>query len=120
MDIETTEAWAAFVDMRRAKGKRAPFTDLARKRILFELRRMQADGQDAEEVLWTSVTNGWSGVFPIRRKGWAPAEVAHTPDKRAEQFTLAMQERAQTRSAPPPGLRTRVARGLLADREDDQ
>jgi hypothetical protein len=88
-------------------------------RMRFELRRMQADGQDAEEVLWTSVTNGWSGVFPIRRKGWAPAEVAHTPDKRAEQFTLAMQERAQTRSAPPPGLRTRVARGLLADREDD-
>jgi hypothetical protein len=70
--ILQSEAWAAFEEMRKAKGKRAPFTALARKRILFELRRMDADGQDVDEVLWTSVTNGWSGVFPIRRKGWQP------------------------------------------------
>lgn len=67
MTIESTEAWAAFVEMRKAKGKRAPLTDRAAVRILFELRRMAADGQDPEEVLWASVTNGWSGVFPIRR-----------------------------------------------------
>ena len=84
MDIEDTEAWAAFVDMRKAKGKRAPFTDLARKRILFELRRMQADGQDIDEVLWTSVTNGWSGVFPIRRKGWQPQPATATDNKQHE------------------------------------
>jgi len=93
MDIEDTEAWAAFVDMRKAKGKRAPFTDLARKRILFELRRMQADGQDADEILWTSVTNGWSGVFPIRRKGWQPqpATVTENPQVQATKAYLQSQ-----------------------------
>lgn len=63
MDIESTEAWIAFCDMRKAKGKRAPFTDLARKRILFELQKFQAAGQDVDAILWKSVTNGWSGVF---------------------------------------------------------
>jgi hypothetical protein len=43
-----------------------------------------------------------------------------TQDKRADEHMQKMQERAQTRSAPPPGLRTRVARGMLLDREDDQ
>lgn len=78
VDIENTEAWAAFIEMRKAKGKRAPFTDLARKRILFELRRFEADKQDPEEILWTSVTNGWSGVFAIQRKGWQPQDIATT------------------------------------------
>ena len=80
VDIEDTEAWAAFIEMRRAKGKRSPFTDLARKRILFELRRFEADKQDPEEILWTSVTNGWSGVFAINRKGWQPPDKTTTVD----------------------------------------
>lgn len=80
VDIENTEAWAAFIEMRKAKGKRAPFTDLARKRILFELRRFEADKQDPEEILWTSVTNGWSGVFAIQRKGWQPVDKSTTVD----------------------------------------
>ena len=83
MNIQDTEAWIAFVDMRKAKGKRAPFTDFARTRILFELRRLQADGQDLEEILWTSVTNGWSGVFPIQRKGWQ-AQPSTVPSKAVE------------------------------------
>lgn len=76
--IQQTEAWIAFEDMRKAKGKRAPFTSYAKTRILFELRRLAADGQDPEEVLWTSVTNGWSGVFAIRRLGWQPPTLAQT------------------------------------------
>lgn len=78
MEIEKTEAWIAFCDMRKAKGKRAPFTDYAKTRILFELRRLQADGQDPEEVLWTSVTNGWSGVFAIRKQGWHAPSLSQT------------------------------------------
>jgi len=85
--ITASEAWRAFEEMRKAKGKRAPFTPLARKRILFELRRMDADGQDVEEVLWTSATNGWSGVFPIRRRGWQAPEQALTVESRAAQTT---------------------------------
>lgn len=48
---------------------------------------MEADGQDVEEILWTSVTNGWSGVFPIRRKGWVPQEVPMTTGSKAADAT---------------------------------
>lgn len=102
--IEDTEAWAAFIEMRAAKGRRAPFTERARTRILFELRRLAADGQDPEEVLWTSVTNGWSGVFPIRRVGWQPPTSAatvpmgHNP---ADAFHANMNERTATATKPP-------------------
>lgn len=60
------EAWAAFCEMRKAKGKRAPFTDAAAKRILYMLDRMRKEGQNPAEVLWQSVVNGWSGVFPVK------------------------------------------------------
>ena len=111
MRLEDTEAWAAFVEMREAKGKRAPFTPRAKTRILFELRRMMADGQDAEEVLWTSVTNGWSGVFPIRRIGWqplAPSMTVPCTDRRADLFAAEMADRAASATKPPPGLRQRI------------
>lgn len=85
--ITQMEAWIAFVDMRKAKGKRAPFTEFARTRILFELRRLQADGHDIDEVLWTSVTNGWSGVFPIKRKGWQAPSLAETAPSKAVNAT---------------------------------
>lgn len=55
--------WAAFVSMRKAKGKRAPFTDEARDGIVADLAKFRAAGHDIAEVLQTSVNNGWSGVF---------------------------------------------------------
>lgn len=61
------EAWAAFCDMRKAKGRRAPFTVAAAKRVLFELDRMRQRGQNPTEVLWQSVINGWSGVFDVKQ-----------------------------------------------------
>lgn len=57
------EAWEAFREMRKKKGQRAPLTDVAAKRIIFELDRMRTQGQDTTAVLWRSVTNGWSGVW---------------------------------------------------------
>lgn len=60
------EAWAAFKDMRKAKGKRAPFTPAAEKRILFELDRLRAQGHPSEQVLWQSVVAGWSSVYPLK------------------------------------------------------
>lgn len=66
--------WAAFVAMRKAKGKRAPFTDEARDGIVADLAKFRAAGHDVAEVLQTSVNNGWSGVFapkaaPSKPKG---------------------------------------------------
>ena len=79
-----TEAWTAFVEMRKEKGKRAPFTKAAEKRIQFELRRLQADGHDVDEVLWQSVINGWSGVFPVKGRPAVMARAAPTLDATAE------------------------------------
>ena len=60
------EAWEAFKAMRKAKGKRAPFTEAAERRILFELDRLRAQGHDSGPVLWQSVVSGWSGVWPLK------------------------------------------------------
>jgi len=59
-------AWDAFVKVRKEKGKRAPFTDEARDRIVLKLDQARQTGIDVHEVLWLSVENGWSGVFPER------------------------------------------------------
>ena len=69
------EQWQAFVEMRRAKGKRAPFTVAAAKGIVEELGKLREQGQDPEAVLAQSVVNGWSGVFPVKGvNGSAPAK----------------------------------------------
>jgi hypothetical protein len=58
------EQWAAFIAMRNAKGKRAPFTDAARDGVVAELAKLKRDGHNPGDVLTASVVNGWSGVFP--------------------------------------------------------
>lgn len=60
------EAWSAFKDMRKAKGKRAPFTEAAEKRILWELDRLRAQGHPSGQVLWQSVVAGWSSVYQLK------------------------------------------------------
>jgi len=60
------EAWAAFREMRLAKGKRAPYTQAAERRILFELDRLRAQGHPSGPVLWQSIVSGWSGVWPVK------------------------------------------------------
>ena len=60
------EAWAAFVEMRRAMGKRAPFTELAEKRTILELERLELQGYPNGDVLWQSVMSGYRGVFPLK------------------------------------------------------
>ena len=61
------EPWDAFVAMRKAKGRRAPFTDEARAGIIRELGKLHEAGHDVSVVLNASVVNGWSGVFPPKR-----------------------------------------------------
>lgn len=63
-----TEAWDAFVEMRKAKGKRAPFTDRARDLLVRQLEQMHQQGLDVGAALEQSVINGWSGVFPARNQ----------------------------------------------------
>ncbi len=65
------KAWDDFVSMRKAKGKRAPFTDAARDGIVARLLKLQQQGYDPNDALRVSTVNGWSDVFapkvqPIR------------------------------------------------------
>jgi uncharacterized protein YdaU (DUF1376 family) len=61
------DAWDAFIAMRKAKGKRAPFTDAARNGIIAELGKLHSDGHNLRDALNESVINGWSGVFAPKR-----------------------------------------------------
>jgi hypothetical protein len=60
--------WDDFVEMRRAKGQRAPFTLGAARGIIADLAKLKEAGHDPAAVLQASVNNGWSGVFPIKRQ----------------------------------------------------
>ncbi len=75
-DWVPVEAWEEFVTMRRAKGKRAPFTVAAAKGIVTELEKLKNLGNDPADVLGQSVMNGWSGVFQLK----AGSEAAGKPE----------------------------------------
>lgn len=61
--------WSDFVQMRRAKGKRAPFTVAAAKGILADLSKLRDEGHSPAEVLQQSVNAGWSAVYPVKAGG---------------------------------------------------
>jgi hypothetical protein len=69
------DAWTAFIAMRKAKGKRAPFTDAARDGIVAALDKLRAAGHDPGAVLQESVVNGWSGVFAPKVQPLRPVKV---------------------------------------------
>lgn len=54
------------MELRRKKQARFPFTDIARERILMRLKAFEAQGQNIEAMLYQSVENGWTGVFPVK------------------------------------------------------
>lgn len=56
--------WKAFEQLRWAKHPRAPYTAEAQRRVLLKLEGMHNDGQDLHVVLDTSITGGWTDVYP--------------------------------------------------------
>ncbi len=78
------EVWDAFVEMRQAKGKRAPFTERAAKMLINELDRLRGQGHKPDEVLKQSVINGWSGVFPLKHLTREPWQSANHPSQDRE------------------------------------
>lgn len=70
------DAWNEFVKMRKSKGARNKWTDLARDRAIEKLDAMRQKGVDLKEVLLTCAEFGWVGVE------WGEAElgrrVAHS------------------------------------------
>lgn len=88
------EPWAAFVAMRKAKGKRAPFTDAAKAGIIRELSKLRDQGHDPATVLQASVNSGWSGVFAPKGPPPITATVAVNPQIEATKRLLAEQAAA--------------------------
>lgn len=91
--IQKLDAWAVYLEIRKAKNRMAPFTPGAEKRILAKLRMLSADGQSVEEVLWNSVEHGWTSVYAVQRKGWQGPAMPHpTPGITESQRYLAEQQ----------------------------
>jgi hypothetical protein len=98
------EAWDAFVEMRKAKGKRAPFTEAAAKRIVLTLDRLRSQGHPPEEVLWQSTMAGWSGVFPLKTDY---AAVKQQTIQREQELQREKEE--ITRQPIPESVRAKIA-----------
>ena len=91
------EAWGAYVEMRRAMGKRAPFTILAEKRTIHDLEKLEAQGHPNGEVLWQSVTAGYRGVFPLKNRTFsAPIRQPAVSFKQQDDERLAQRVKEMT------------------------
>ena len=98
------EAWDAFVEMRKAKGKRAPFTNGARDGIIRQLDRLRSAGNNPDEVLWQSIRNGWSDVYALKvDKLVAQQETT----KREDELAAEKQEHLASKPAPEVAARLR-------------
>ena len=62
------EAWAGFVEMRRAMPKSKPFTHRAAVLILKELQKLRDAGHDANAALDQSTMRGWADVYVPKEK----------------------------------------------------
>lgn len=83
MVIESSKAWIAYVELRKKKQARAPFTEVARERILAKLRAFEAQGQNIEAMLYQSVENGWTGVFPVKTSAAVETAIRTVPSDAA-------------------------------------
>ena len=62
------DAWAGFVEMRRAMGKTKPFTTRAATLILYQLQRIKDAGHCPNAALDQSTLRGWADVWPAKEK----------------------------------------------------
>lgn len=56
------------------KAIRKPMTALAKSKLIAELSRLKAAGNDPTAVLEQSIRNGWTGVFPLRVDAGSPPQ----------------------------------------------
>ena len=58
--------WLAFVEMR--KKIRKPLTDRGANLIIKKLERLQAEGDNPDQVIEQSIMHDWAGVFELRKE----------------------------------------------------
>jgi hypothetical protein len=66
-DYINKDVWDAYLDMRKTIKKKP--TDKAITMLLKKLDEYRQAGDDPNEILSRSVMNGWTGIFPLDRKG---------------------------------------------------
>ncbi len=66
-DYINKEIWDGYLEMR--KSKKPKITDYAIKLLLKKLEEYRQAGDDPNEVLSKSIMNGWTGIYPLDRKG---------------------------------------------------
>ena len=66
-DFIDKETWDAFLETR--KKKRAVPTEHAKVLLIKKLEEFRDAGDDPNEVLKRSIMNGWTGIFPLDKKG---------------------------------------------------
>lgn len=98
------EAWAGFVEMRRAMPKSKPFTTRAATLILYELQRIKDAGHDPNAALDQSTLRGWADVYPPKEK---PIERAA---RSAADETRKMLDSRPEPTKPPPELLQKLRR----------
>lgn len=77
------EAWAGFVEMRRAMPKSKPFTSRAATLILCELQRIKTAGHCPNAALDQSTLHGWADVYVPKDKPIDRAVTTAAEDTRA-------------------------------------
>ena len=111
------EAWAGFLEMRRAMPKTRPFTARAAALILYELQRIKDAGHCPNAALDQSTLNGWCDVYAPKDKviERAPQSAAAATSAALDSYTLTEAEMVASREAQArvmaairPGIR-RVA-----------
>lgn len=106
----SSETWCAFVDMRKAKGQRAPLTKHAAILILNQLTALKGEGYDPNECLEQSIINGWAGVFPTKQKP-VPAPINGKPQVTVlNNFLADLQEHKASLQDPEIAARAEAAR----------
>ena len=100
------EAWAGFVEMRKAMPKSRPFTHRAAVLILKELQRIKDAGHDPNAALDQSTLHGWMDVYPPKDK-----EIVKTREAEFLESQRQRDEQAARQLGPiPAAVRERVAK----------
>lgn len=118
-----TEVWQAYLDHR---GKK--FTENAQRLALGKLERWLADGHDPNEIIETSIMNGWKGLFEPdseQRKGKHHGNTGYTGQRKptvAEVVAQANREVDRITGCDEDGERDggTMLRGAECLRQDDR
>ena len=95
------DAWAGFVEMRKAMPKTKPFTARAATLILYELQRIKDAGHCPNAALDQSVLRGWADVWPAKDKviERAITSAAEQTRREADARVLTAEERSASEEA---------------------